>query len=89
MRINFKREGNRSTLKLYGILVNFCLIKYQTAEVLRVRVKLLAEITPEGDMPTAWVRDQLLLEVASPDLVRKLGSKRTPICLPFKGYSHA
>lgn len=88
MRFNFKRDGRRSTLQIHGILVELCLTKYKTVESLRGRVKLLAEVTPEGEMPTAWVRDQLLLEVARPDLVLKLGDKHTQTRLPFKGFIH-
>lgn len=88
MRINFKRAGKRSTLIIHGVMVDLCLARYQTVEALRARVRLLAETTPEGEMPTAWVRDQLMLEVANPDLVRKMGDKHTQARLPFKGFTY-
>lgn len=86
MRITFKRKNKRSALLLQGVLVNLCLIRYKTVEALRVRVRLLAENTPEGEKPSTWVRDQLILEVAKPDLVQALGDKHTQTRLPFKGF---
>ena len=89
MRTTFyNRNGKRTALIIQGVLVDLCLARYQTVEALRTRVRLLAENTPEGETPGAWVRDQLILEVAKPELVRNLGDEHNMAPLPFKGFIH-